>query len=81
MKKRVTCRTPGKIMLAGEYHVLQGGRALATTVDHFLTVHLEEELPTPAFKSSSEETESVPPEILESELPNLTASTKGFSTF
>ena len=30
-------KVPGKIMLAGEYSVLHGGKALAATIDAYLT--------------------------------------------
>ena len=36
----VTAKVPGKIMLSGEYAVLFGGRALAGSIDQFLTVDL-----------------------------------------
>lgn len=35
---KVVVTVPGKIMLAGEYAVLQGGAALASTIDAYLTV-------------------------------------------
>ena len=35
-------KVPGKVMLAGEYTVLEGGPALACTVDRFLTVTIDE---------------------------------------
>ena len=38
--QRVTARVPGKLMLAGEYAVLQGGACIACTVDRFLEVEV-----------------------------------------
>jgi mevalonate kinase len=40
--KHVTVKIPGKVMLAGEYSVLNGGSALATTVDRYMTVEVIE---------------------------------------
>lgn len=39
-KREVIARAPAKVMLAGEYAVLAGGRALAVTLDCWLTARL-----------------------------------------
>jgi mevalonate kinase len=39
-KREVIARAPAKLMLAGEYAVLAGGRALAVTLDCWLTARL-----------------------------------------
>jgi mevalonate kinase len=44
--------SPGKIMLAGEYAVLEGGRALAHTVGRRLTVHVASRSPEQTWISS-----------------------------
>lgn len=38
--QQVVVKVPAKIMLAGEYSVLRGGRSLAATLDNFLTLKL-----------------------------------------
>jgi mevalonate kinase len=40
MRATVSVRVPGKVMLSGEYSVLDGGRALATTVDLHMAVRV-----------------------------------------
>lgn len=41
-KREVIARAPAKVMLAGEYAVLAGGRALAVTLDCWLTARLRQ---------------------------------------
>lgn len=41
MGKIAVAKVPGKVMLAGEYAVLEGGRALAATVSDCLTIEAE----------------------------------------
>ena len=48
-EQHVTARVPGKIMLSGEYAVLFGGRALAGSINQFLTV----DLVAPGFEDES----------------------------
>ena len=38
--KQVVVKVPGKVMLAGEYDVLEGGCALASSIDRYLTATL-----------------------------------------
>ena len=41
MTRRIAATIPGKIMLCGEYAVLSGGRALASTVSYNMRAVLE----------------------------------------